>query len=121
MGELDAGRAGEAVTLLEAAQAHAAAAEKAGRAYDRTDPPTSMAAHEYYDKALRAAIDGPLGKVHFHIMLHLQYHATLDGRLPVPSSFTVRNSTPLTIAVFGNTLLLMDLPPSSKQALACCW
>ena len=62
MGELDAGRAGAAVALLEAAQAHAAAAEKAGRAYDRTDPPTGMAAREYYDKALRAAIGGPLGK-----------------------------------------------------------
>ena len=62
VGELDAGRAGAAVALLESAQTHAGAAEKAGRAYDRTDPPTSMAAHEYYDKALRAAIDGPLGK-----------------------------------------------------------
>lgn len=51
------------MALLDSAQTHAAMAEKAGRAYDRTDPPTGMAAHEYYDKALRAAIDGPLGKV----------------------------------------------------------
>ncbi len=60
--ELEAGHAGAAVALLEAAQAHTTAAAAAGRLYDRTDPPTGMAAHEYYDKALRAAVDAPLAK-----------------------------------------------------------
>lgn len=87
------------MALLDAAQTHAAAAEKAGRAYDRTDPPTGMAAHEYYDKALRAAIDGPLGKVHpAQSCNRTSYESSMNKGCPVaPSDDVMRNQQVLCV------------------------
>lgn len=67
MAELEASQAGAAVALLEAACVFMATAAAAGRAYDRTDPPTGMAAREYYDGALREAVVGLLAKARCYL------------------------------------------------------